>query len=145
MSPVRSCPGSDRMPGWRGWVLGLLAAWMIPVWLGLGLLHLADLAVRVAGPGPALFGLGRLGQAMALSMMLSALWLGPTALAAWLLLRLGWGGWLSLAMAGAVAGGLVTLAVPGLTAWTGAGLGALNAMVLWVVFSWIRPEIFTAR
>lgn len=130
MAAFGSRPGGDLMLGWRGWAPGLLAAWLAPPALGLAALTLAGLAERVLGPGLALAGLGGGAWLMAMSLLLAWLWLGPLAMAAWLLLRLGAGGWASLVLAGAAAGVLGIAAVPGLSWTVGLALGALAGLIL---------------
>lgn len=139
MAAFRSRPDGGRTPGWRGWALGLLAAWLVPPLLGLAVLALAGLAERLLGPGRAPAGLGGGAWLMALSLMLSWLWLAPLALAAWLLRRLGAGGWASLALAGAAAGALGVTAVPGMPWAAGLMLGALTGLILGLALSLPPP------
>jgi len=141
----RSRPGGERAPGWRGWVLGLGAAWMAPPLIGIALLWLLELTGIAPGQNAVLRGLVVAAGLMVWSMMFAAAWMAPLALVAWALLRAGLGGWLPFLLAGAVAGGLGILLLPGMEAAAGAGLGALNALILRAVFSLIVPAIFTGR
>ncbi|MGY6534632.1 MAG: hypothetical protein ACXIVG_04725 [Pararhodobacter sp.] len=143
MPAWRSAPGGDRLLGWRGWVLGLLAAWMIPVWLGLGFLALWGLIERVAGPTPALAILGTPAFVMSASLMLAGLWLVPLALLAWALMRLGLGGWLPFALCGAATGAPGIMAMPDTSPALGAALGMMNALILRGVFGRLMPQVFT--
>lgn len=140
MAAFRSRPDGARGPGWRGWALGLLAAWLLPPLLGLAVLALTGLAERLLGPGLAPVGLGGGAWLMALSLMLAGLWLAPLALAAWLLLRLGAGGWASLALVGAAAGTLGVTAVPGMPWAAGLMPGALAGLILGLVLSLPPPR-----
>jgi hypothetical protein len=144
MAAFRSRPGGDRLLGWQVWAVGLLAAWMAPVLLGVALLALAQLAGWIFGDMVALAVLGGGAYLMVFSMMFAALWLIQLVLLAWLLLRLGAGGWLSLLIAGAACGALGISFLPGMSWTVGLALGTLNALVLWIVFSRMQPNIFTA-
>jgi len=143
MAAIRSAPRGDRLPGWQVWAIGMLAAWTMPVALGLVLLGLASVGARLFGGMFVLAVMGGGAYLMVFSMMFAALWLVQLAVGTWFLLRLGLGGWLSMLMLGAACGALGISFLPGITWTVGMALGALNALVLWFVFFRMRPEIFT--
>ena len=140
---IRTTPRGDRAMGFAPWLVGLPAAWLAPPFLGLAVLLPLGLLDRLIGPIPTLSAMGGSAALVMLSMPVAALWLVPLALVTWLLLRMGVAGWASLLITGAACGGAVILMIPGTSALFGMMMGSLNGLVLWFVFSRMRPEIFT--
>lgn len=131
--------------GFEPWLVGLPAAWLAPPLLGLAVLLPLGQLDRLIGPIPALSAVGGSAALVVLSVVVAVLWLVPLAVLAWILLRMGAAGWASLTIAGAACGGAVIVMIPGTSALFGMAIGSLNGLVLWFVFSRMRPEIFTTR
>lgn len=146
MAALRSARRGDRAIGIRDWLTSYGATWLLPVPIGLAMMILAILwrwpfeALGWAIPADAasayVFGAG-----MVVIFVPAFSWLGliVSVPAVWLVLRLGFGGWLSFALGGATAGMLAAVMLGGMAAPVPVSIGVLSALALRRVLLWLQP------
>ena len=136
MRLLRTDPVAGAAVGLYDVLLAALIAWLAPLPLGLGLAAFASATARFDT-------LGAVAVMLMFVPVMSWIGLAPGALALLGLLRLGWGGLAPLAGLGALAGGLIGLALYGAASqappvFAGAGLGL--AALAWGIVRLRRPE-----
>jgi hypothetical protein len=146
MALLRSAPRGDKALGVRDWLAAYGAIWILPVPLGLVMVMLSILwrwpFEALGWPIPAdtvsayAFGIG-----MVVIFVPGFSWLGliVSVPVVWLMLRLGLGGWLCFAIAGAVAGLLAAAMLGGMAVLAPVGVGMLSALAFRRMLHWLRP------
>lgn len=143
-----SARGTDHF-SWRDWAVAYLSAWLAPVPLGVALLVVPLLvlwafeALGVAAPFEDAISLAfGIGWVVMFAPMLTWVGLVIAAPVVWLVLRLGWGGWVSFVLGGVGAGYIAAALVGGMAPLIPTASGAVIAVILRAILGWLRPAVF---
>ena len=152
MAVLRSAPGGNRLPGARLWIIAYVGAWIAPMPIGLAMVGLPLLflwpfeALGVTPPFESIvklvFGIGWL---VLFAPALSWMGLILSVPIVWVLLRLGYGGWVMFGLAGMGIGALVASMIGGMHPLAPTLLGAGSALIFRLLLSWMRPDVFLVK